>query len=211
MKIHSTKKILELKRLREQGYSINELVQKLAIPKTTVWHHIHAIPLTKDQLLTIKAKQGGSHNRKLKSLETAKITAQQLLLGPQRELIIALAMLYWAEGSKKVCEFINSDGNMIKLYLHVLRTSLKIPEEKIQPTLRIFSGMDENICLDYWSTVTNMSKDRFRVRLNDGSTSRGKTPYGMCRITVRKGHSSLKLIHSLIEQFYKEINIVKLV
>jgi len=58
-------------------------------------------------------------------------------------------MLYWGEGSKKVCEFINSDGKIIETHLFILRTLLKIPEELIKPTMRIFSGMARAKCLNY--------------------------------------------------------------
>ena len=208
MRIHADKKLLLLKKLRKQGYSINELVKKLVIPKTTVWYHVHNIQLLPEQIAAIKTRQGGSKSRKDKNMEIAKKLAQQLLQSRHRELAIVLAMLYWGEGSKKVCEFINSDGNMIKLYIHILRNVLSIPDDKIQPTMRIFSGMNENECLNYWSEATSIPKHQFRVRWNDGSTSRGKTPYGMCRITIRKGQNSLKLIHSIIELFFAKTHFV---
>ncbi len=113
-------------------------------------------------------------------------------------------MLYWGEGTKKVCEFINSDGNMIRCYLSILREMLGITSENVRATMRIFSGMDQNECLRYWSSVTGFPKDKFTVRINDGGT-RGKTKYGMCRITVKKGANTLKLIHSLIKRLSNEI------
>ena len=124
-----------------------------------------------------------------------------MLSGPNRELSIVVAMLYWGEGSKKVCEFINSDGNMIQIYLRVIREILGVSEDRIRPTLRIFTGMSENKILNYWANVTRVPKSRFLVRLNDGGT-KGNTQYGLCRITVRKGHYFLKLFHALIDQFF---------
>lgn len=94
---------------------------------------------------------------------------------------------------------------MIQTYLVVIRNVFNIPEIMIKPTMRIFSGMNKNECLRYWSQITKIPKNRFIVRINDGSTSRGKTQYGMCRITIKKGHFTLKLIHSLIDQIYKEM------
>jgi len=203
MRIHPVDKIKKLKQLRKKGYSINELVKKLSIPKTTVWHHIQGVRVLPKYALVLKAKRGGSAKRTETNWEKAQEYTKELLTGPHRELAIVLAMLYWGEGSKKCCEFINSDGRMIEIYLFSLRNMLDIKEKDIQPTLRIFSGMDRFECLDYWYKITKIAKSKFIVRLNDGGT-RSRTKYGMCRISIRKGGNSLKLIRSLIDQFYKE-------
>ena len=204
MRVHSIEKIKELKKLRKRGYSINELVAKLSIPKTTVWYHIHNIRVLPKYIPVLNAKRGGNSERAQKNWEKAREQAEGLLKSHNRDLIIAIAMLYWGEGSKKSPELINSDGLMIKTYLGILRKVFNIPEEKIKPTIRIFSGMNKIECLNYWSRITEISKNKFIVRMNDGG-SRGRTKYGMCRITIRKGGNFLKLIHSLIKQVSEEI------
>jgi len=203
MRIHSKEKIEKIKELRKNGASINEIVSALSVPKTTVWHHCHEIKILPRYIQLWNSKRGGSTKRKQKSWENARIIAQQLLSGPKRESAIMLAMLYWSEGNKKVCEFINSDGKMINLYLNLLTELLDINKEIIKPTMRIFSGMDEQECLNYWSHITKISKPKFVIRLNDGGT-RGKTKYGMCRITVKKGAKTLKIIQSLIGRICEE-------
>ena len=204
MRVHSIKKIKELKRLRKKGHSITELVKELSIPKTTVWHHIHNVEVPPKYAAILRARQGGSSERKQRNLEKARKRAQELLSSPNRHLSIAIAMLYWAEGSKKGCQFINSDGRMIRCYLTILRDVFNMPEESIKPTMRIFSGMDRKECLNYWSRITKIPKHKFVIRFNDGGT-RGRTKYGMCRITVRKGGNISKLIQSLIDQASEEI------
>lgn len=203
MRVHSIEKIKELKKLRKKGFSIPELVSKLSIPKTTIWHHVHDIKISPKYVQILKAKYGGSKKRTQKNWVIARERAQKLLHGDTRDYSIALAMLYWGEGSKKVCEFINSDGRIIETYLFVIRTILNVPEESIKPTMRIFSGMNKVDCLNYWSRITRIPKRKFLIRFNDGGT-RGKTKYGMCRITVRKGANTLKIIHELIDQFFEE-------
>ncbi|MBI4709014.1 MAG: hypothetical protein HY764_02300 [Candidatus Portnoybacteria bacterium] len=203
MQIHSSEKIQELKELRMKGYSINELVKRLSIPKTTVWHHVHNVKVPPKYVFILKAKRGGSKQRSQRNWEEAKGRALILLNNSgHRDLVIALAMLYWGEGNKKACEFINSDGRMIKFYLFVLRKIFCVDENAIKATMRIFSGMDERECLNYWSGITGIPCAKFIIRFNDGGTS-GKTRYGMCRITVRKGSKILKLIHSLRDEFLK--------
>lgn len=204
MRIHSIEKIEELKKLRRKGFSINELVTKLSVPKTTVWHHIHKIQVLPRYIPTLKAKRGGSAKRKQRNLEEARKYAQKLLLSPNRDLSIIIAMLYWGEGNKKRCEFINSDGRIIKSYLIVLKNVLHVPKEFIKPTIRIYSGMNREASLNYWSRITGIPKHKFVVRFNDGGT-KGRTKYGMCRITVKKGSNVLKLIQSLIDQIFEQI------
>lgn len=205
MRVHSIEKIEEMKTLRRRGYSINELVEKLSVPKTTVWHHVHNVRILPKYALLWKSKRGGSAKRKQNNLKKAGERAEELLKGPDRELVVSIAMLYWAEGSKKVCEFINSDGRMIKLYLDILKNIFNIPNKGIKPTMRIFTGMDKKQCLNYWSQITGIPKKEFVIRFNDGGT-KGKTKYGMCRITVKKGGNVLKLIRSLIEKIIEEKN-----
>jgi len=209
MRIHSVDKIKELKRLRRKGLSINELVAKLFIPKTTVWHHVHNVKVSTKYKLMLKSKQGGSAKRRQKNLEKAQKYAQKLLKKSTRELSIRelsiiIAMLYWGEGNKKRCEFINSDGKIIKTYLIILRNIFNIQKDFIKPTLRIYSGMSEKECLNYWACITKIPKHEFIVRLNDGGT-KGRTTYGMCRITVKRGSNVLKLIQSLINQIFEEV------
>lgn len=202
-----SKEIIDsLKKLRKEGYSIDELVIKFSIPKSTIWHHVGAIQISEKFKKILKSRQGGSAKRKALNFEKAREKAIEVLnlSNPKRELAIIIAMLYWAEGSKKVCEFINSDGRMIEVYLFVIRNILGIEEKYIKPTMRIFSGMDKKECLDYWSKITFIPKENFIIRLNDGGT-KCKTRYGMCRITIRKGHASLKLLLSLRDCIYEEI------
>ncbi|MFA5776937.1 MAG: hypothetical protein WC906_00625 [Parcubacteria group bacterium] len=204
MRIHSSEKIKKLKELRKIGYSIPELVKKLSIPKTTVWHHIHNVKVLPAYVSVLNSKRGGSAKRKQQNIELAKEKAINLLKNPERELYIAIAMLYWSEGSKKVCEFINSDGKMIQVYLKILRDYLNISNDSIGITIRYFSGMDRDKCLKYWSKNTKISKRKFIIRFNDGGTG-GRTKYGMCRVTIKRGHNILKLMHSLIDKISEQI------
>ena len=204
MRIHSIEKIKKLRRLRKRGYSINELVSELSIPKTTVWHHIKDVKVLPKYIPLLKSKRGGSAKRKEFNWKKAQENAHRLLKSKHRELAIVMAMLYWGEGSKKSLELINSDGRIIQSYLLSLRKVFKVPEKDIKPVLRIFSGMNRNQCLNYWSKITKIPTRKFIVRLNDGGR-RGRTKYGMCRIIVSKSSIFLKLMRSLIDQIFEEL------
>ena len=205
MRVHTPQKIEQIKILRKKGLSIQQIMKELVLPKTTVWYHIREIHLSVEQRKQLRSKQGGSKARRLLHEKRAEQYAKDLLKSSHREFVQLVAMLYWAEGHKRRrCEFTNSDGKMIAVFLAIIRNILNIKEENIQPTLRIFTGMNEKVVLDYWSHLTKISKRRFIVRLNDGGNA-GRTKYGMCRVTIKKGHTTLKLIHSLINLISDEI------
>ncbi|MBI2063920.1 MAG: hypothetical protein HYT65_02920 [Candidatus Yanofskybacteria bacterium] len=204
-RIHSIQEIRRIKELRRAGHSINELVRILSIPKTTIWHHIQGLKILPKYTKILRARQGGSRIKKERDMLRAEKEANQLLNAKDRDLYIIAPVLYWAEGSKRRCEFVNTDGEMIKLYLKIIRNNFKISENLIQPVLRIFSNHDKNISLNYWSKITKIPKAKFQIYLNDGGTS-GRTPYGMCRIVVRRGGYLLKLFRAIIKQICEENN-----
>ena len=205
MRVHSKQKIKNLIKLRSTGYSIQEIMEILDMPKTTVWHHIQGIEVLPQYKALLRSKRGGGSKRKANNIKRAEEEAIKLFTKlNNRDCLIALSMLYWAEGSKGSPEFINSDGRMITLYLHILRKILKIPNDSIHVTVRIFTGMNEKECVYYWSQITNISSKHFTVRMNDGGT-RGRTRYGMCRIRVRKGGHFLKMMHSLIDLSFEKM------
>jgi len=205
MKIHSDEKIKKLKELRRTGHSINEIVRELSIPKTTVWHHVKKITVDPEYVFLLKSKiSSGSRCRREKKLKIAEELAEKMLNSPGREYLIILSMLYWAEGCKKAFNFVNSDGRMVELFVKILVKIFGIPKERITPTMRIFSQMDKKECLEYWSKITGLPKDRFFVRIDDGGKE-STTKYGMCRITIKKGSDTLKLVNSLIQQFCDQL------
>lgn len=174
------------------------------MPKTTIWHHIHAIKLNKSQIKLIKSKQGGSKKRSESQWKDAKIEAEKLLKSTEKHLYILFASLYWAEGNKNGFVFTNTDGKMIKLFILILKKYFRVQQENIKITIRVFSNLNKKRCVQYWSDVINFPKKEIKVYMNDGGT-RGKAEYGICRITVKNGGYLNKLIASIIYGIYNEV------
>lgn len=204
MRVHSETKVNKIKELRQAGFSINEIVDSLAIPKTTVWHHIQRVLITPEVQEILKSKRGGSAVRSKKQWLDAEVRAREILSGEHAKLAIAAAMLYWREGGKKVCDITNTDPKLIQLYLKFLYDVLGIAPDEVKFSLRTFTGMQTEVCLKYWSDNLNVSESKFILRYNDGGAS-GKAQYGICRITLRKGGKVLKLMHSLIRLSFSDI------
>ena len=96
---------------------------------------------------------------------------------------------------------------MIILWLNILLNIIGISDDRITPVMRIYSGMNKKVCLNYWSKITKFPKSKFVIRFNDGGKS-GKTKYGMCRIEVKKSGDLLKLALSVIDEVCREYGIV---
>ena len=191
--------------MRKRGYSINEIGEQLDMPKTTVWHHVQKVRVLPRYVSVLKSRQGGSRKRTKKNWEQARLEARRLLDSKHRELCIAAAMLYWAEGNKGSSDFVNSNANIIRVYLTFVRRILKVPNSRLRVTARLVSRMDKDHCIKHWSRVTGIPVSNMRLFINDGG-SRSRTQYGMCRIAIGKGGANaLKLVYSLIDLYSDEV------
>ena len=203
MRIHSITKIQKIKDLRETGCSINEIVAALNVPKTTVWHHIRGVKVREEFLPALKSKRGGSKKRRLKAIEKSISEAKEIL-NNKKIYVSILSMLYWAEGNKESCVFTNTDPRMIRIFINTMSKCFDINKDRYFVTIRYFTGMDKDLCLEYWSNQLEINKKYIKMYYNDGCT-RGKSPYGMCRLAVKRGGYILKLLESMISLVVAEI------
>lgn len=196
---YSLETIESLKKDRYSGLSIPELVVKYKIPKTSIWHHVHGIILPPDKKADILTRQGGSHKRRLEREQNADDFARQLINSKQRELVIAVTMLYWAEGHKRTFVFTNTDSQMLRLYLKFLTTVLGIEKKSLIILLRTSDPIKPKNAIEYWSRTLKLPSSVFRVN-HDNIQNRTKTEFGICRIMVSKSGDYHKVIQSLMRQ-----------
>ncbi len=81
----------------------------------------------------------------------------------EEKLRLAGVMLYWAEGCKGggTVKFVNSDPDMIKLFLRFLREICGIWEDRLKLLIHMYPDHMENDLIDFWSEVTRVSKKNF--------------------------------------------------
>lgn len=206
MQKYPLEKIAQLKKMRKRGLSISELMTAFSMPKTTIWHHIHGIKLPEKYIANIKSRQGGSKVRSQNDWDRADKHAKEILKSVNKYPYSLLAMLYWAEGNKRDFIFTNTEGAMIKLFLHILKNYFGVEEKRLKLTIRIFSNLNKKVCIKYWSNMTGLSKNKFIIYLNDGGI-KGKAKYGICRITIKRGGYLHKLTFSLINNILQEMEI----
>ena len=194
---HPVDTVRKIRELRKIGYSISELTSTFSLPKTTVWHYIQGVKIPPKYIKILRSRQGGSALRKLKNWEKATTEAKEIMSSNRKYECSLLAMLYWAEGNNKDFTFTNTNPAMIKIVVGILNKNFGIRIEDLLVTVRYFTGMNKNKCKNYWSETTGVPKKKLKMYYNDGGT-RGRSEYGMCRLSVRKSAYLLKVVKSLI-------------
>ncbi|MDP8289548.1 MAG: hypothetical protein P9M02_01070 [Candidatus Susulua stagnicola] len=128
-----------------------------------------------------------------------------------RELKIAGIMLYWAEGSKNLksnmLDFVNSDPDMIKLFLKFLRQICGVKEGRLRVYLYSYSSQEIDKLKDYWSRITGISRSQFLkpyVREGNLNLSGRKLLYGLVHIRYCDKRL-LELVLDWIKEFKNDI------
>ena len=190
-------------KLRLKGYSYNEILKLLGVPKSTLseWFSRLELPekarlrinnrvakasftglIKKNKMQTHLAMQRASLIRKKAQKNIKRLSPNQLLL-------VGTA-LYWAEGYKKPIvkngkersyhpiSLPNSDPFLVKIFLRFLKEILEIPASKINAGIRIFEHMSEEHALKYWMRITRLPKKNFtKSYYGISKSSQHKRPY----------------------------------
>jgi hypothetical protein len=200
MQVISKEEIKKIRSLRMVGNSILEISRKTGRGKATVSRYVQGVQVSARYIHVLREKQGGSRTRALKAWGVAQQKAKKMLTPPfsKRERLIALASLYWAEGTKRELGFINSDGMMIKMFIEYL-SDLGVRKEDLQVSLRLFEDADHSLAIQYWTKILDIKSDHIRsINVLKGK-KQGKLPYGMCRVRVKNNAPYFKILISMIQ------------
>jgi len=166
-----------VKRLRKEGYTFREIREKFPfLAKGTLSEWTRNIVLTPEQEKRILYKQlkgriklmEYNKQKHQKAIENAQriISEAKKEIGKliRRDLLIAGAALYWAEGSKKsrnTIEFVNSDPRIIVLMMRFFREICQIEESKFRAKLILHPGLNQKEALNFWSSLTKIPLTQF--------------------------------------------------
>lgn len=189
-------------RLRLAGHSYNEIQATLGVPKSTlsgwfknmVLSDVAQIRLASRSRLgsatLIKRNKMQTHKAEQRAREMHALAKEKIPKLTKRDLLIMGAVLYWAEGYKRLhvrdgkermshtISFVNSDPVMIKTFLRFLQEVLGVSTNEIHLTMRLYPHINEESAREYWMKVTGISFSRFHRTTNMVSiASKGKRPY----------------------------------
>lgn len=220
-------KYLEVVNLRKTGKSYREIAKIVSISKNSIsrWCKDLKLPDFAHAIIEGKIRKTKTHlarynkqrheavekeDREIRENNSVKIKEIS-----DYELLLIGASLYWAEGYKRHLSeagshisFSNSDADMIKVFLLFLRKIIHVPEELIKARIHIYPNITKESAVDFWSGVTNISKNNFYFTTQVSKASQGKRPknllpYGTLEIRVsrrKRFFEVLGLIEGLIKQ-----------
>lgn len=174
--------------LRRRGYSFREISEILNVSKSTASLWTRDVKLSKRahkriEELSIKGRRKANNTNWQK-----RITEDEAILGEVEkyfadkkfsglDLRIACALLYWCEGSKgNKMTFTNSDPEMIKFYLTILRSAFVIDEKKFRVVVHLHSYHNMEKQLSFWSHITSIPLTQFTKPFLKKNTGINKKP-----------------------------------
>lgn len=195
----------QIKQLREDGFSCNEVANKLSIGLSTAKKYGNDFVLNAKGLSRKKSnlsKKGQCLSRKWKDryIEkeiTTKGIAENIIKKINKDVNfckIACALLFWCEGNKEHkigMRITNSDPEFIKVFLKFLRKSFVLDESKFRCLVHLHSYQDEEKLKTFWSNVTKIPKNQFLksyFKINDNKIK--KPNYCGC-LSLRYNDSSI--------------------
>ncbi len=188
--------------LRLQGQSYNEIQKALSIPKSTLSGWFKNVVLSdtaKSRLasranigtaMLIKRNKMQTHTAEQRARETRATARKEIPILAKRDLLIVGAVLYWAEGYKRllirddkermshVISFVNADSHMVKVFVRFLQEIMGISSEDIHLTMRLYPHINETEARTYWREATGLTDSHFQNTTQMISiASKGKRPY----------------------------------
>lgn len=166
-----------VRRLRKQGLSYNEILQKVSAAKSSISLWCRGIELTPGQKNRLIKKVEKNRRRfgrlgpgsksialkRRKEIYKIKKTAKKEIrpLTPYESKIVG-AMLYWAEGSKGGgVEITNSDPKLIKFIIRWLKEICGVTSKRLSARLNIHANQNDKKIKKYWSKITNIPLSQF--------------------------------------------------
>lgn len=156
----------EARDLREQGFTLLEIADKLGVAKSSVslWVRDIEIPPRKRR----PAHRTGPHPFHLAKLaeidECNARGAEGIGTLDEDAFLAAGAALYAGEGAKadgKVC-FANTDVAMISFFCAWLRRFFTIDEARLRARVYLHEGLDLDAAETFWSDATGIPRSQFQ-------------------------------------------------
>lgn len=217
----SSKKNKAIK-LRNLGYSYKEICEKLHIAKSTASLWLRNISLNQ------KAKQRLNNNinsgikAAIKTNISKRVRKDSLCLARARSSLkkininnknyqkLILSLLYWCEGAKSDTKsrlsFINSDPQMLLLFINIMRKVYIVDEKKWRCCLHLHKYHNANKQLHYWSKLLNIPKKQFnKIYIKENNAKRIKKNYPGCLSLRYHDNQIAKELFFLYQEYYRGV------
>lgn len=167
------KKKSEAIRMRKEGASYSQIKKKIKVSKSSLSLWLHDMPLPEKRLrelrdwnaVRIERFQNTMRGkREARWAHVRKRAVKDIGTLSKRELLIAGLFLYWGEGTKTSIantSLSNTDPAMILFFINWLR-SLGVSKDNLRVHVHLYSDMEVQRELHYWSKTLDMPLSSFR-------------------------------------------------
>ncbi|MBU2541985.1 hypothetical protein KJ785_00295 [Patescibacteria group bacterium] len=204
-------------KMRLCGLSYKEIQKDIPVSKSTLSLWCRDIKLTikqKKRLGSLYDKQHkgaktNQRNAEIRRAEERKKGSKLITKTTDKKLLVAGAMLYWAEGTKKQHTAIaNSDPSFIVFFIKWLGLVLNIKPSKIKAQLHIHNCYDEEKEKKFWSKITKIPLENFDktyIKPVSSDYRKNKLYHGTLRLRVsgKKSTYVKEQILGMVEEFIK--------
>lgn len=205
-------------KLRQLGYSIDEISTKLNIAKSTSSVWVRGSMLNEKALERLEGRKLLGYRKAslhwVEKLDKQKsrnlFLAEKVVNNVRKDLYhnkLYCALLYWCEGGKGEAEglkFSNSDPILVKTFLDLFRESFPIKREKLRALMHLHSYHDERTQKKFWSRVTNIPENHFyKTFLKSNTKIRTKENYPGCITIYYNNRSVAREVRAVYEAFSK--------
>ncbi|MDP2951533.1 MAG: helix-turn-helix domain-containing protein [bacterium] len=208
--------------LRKQEMSYSQIKSKLKISKSTLsgWLKDYPLPPARIKELQHGEKRIEKYRATMKKKREARLqkffNEQKKLIFPfsKRELYLAGIFLYWGEGTKLQLTRLlvaNTDPAIINFFLFWLVKSLGVPKTMVRIQLQLYSDMNIEKEIDFWSKALNITKQQFtrpyiKKSLSTRINHQGGFGHGTCGIRLgnaRLAERTMMTIKAITEKYNK--------
>ncbi|MBI1256589.1 MAG: hypothetical protein GC204_03885 [Chloroflexi bacterium] len=181
----------------EQHMTLDEITERLSLPKTTIYHWIKDIPIPRTEKQTEAQRRKHEQNRARYAALREKAYQQGLTEAPKlfQDLTFRdFVVLYMAEGTKRQrnsVAFVNSNANMVRLAHRWIK---HFTRNKLEYSIQYHVDHDELELKQYWAGILGIQpaiiKTLRKSNSNKLSGRQFRSPYGL--LTVRVGDTYLR-------------------
>ncbi len=177
------------RRLRSQGYSMNEIVRSLKVSKSSVSLWVRDVKLTAQQksrlsekghtLEAIEKRRGVRlRNEFARRQVTFQAATKTIARVSDRDLFFTGLALYAGEGAKysrgNVC-FYNSDPRLIQIMMSFFKRVCDVRDEKFKGHVLLHPHLDARKAEHYWSKISGIPLSQFqKTSQQHNRASKGK-------------------------------------
>ncbi len=203
--------------LRQRGFSLREISEKLNISKSTSSLWLKDTSLNEEAIKRLNNIKIDNHrktaliwkNKKAEEKKRHETLARETINVIGRDLNhnrVYCALLYWCEGGKGNNEglrFINSDPCLVKTFLHLLRNAFDVDEEKFHVLMHLHEYHEEAGQKKFWAGITGIPENQFyKTFLKPHSGKRIKDNYPGC-VAI---YYNDRLLARQIKEIYKRFS-----